>query len=208
MYIAALPEVTVAELGRPQNVWKLVFFPEGLRAEPQFEREAVHVMRGEVLKSLRLLETLPAPALVLNKGRPRASLRLDEAAYRATIEWLGRDLHLQLALRGRLGWTIPIGVIFLLSSLPIPGNPAAGVSGAPFSPIPAVLGGMLILQGILSRVWPHRIYMALDALWFTALAADTVRLVMAGGWSPLWLILGAFQVMLAVTGLRQFRRLD
>jgi hypothetical protein len=206
LYIATLNEVTVTELGKPQKVWKLVFFPEGLRAEPLFERPPVHVMRGQALKSLRLVETLPAPALVLRE-RPRASLRLDEPAYRAVVDWLGRDLLLKLALRGRLGWTIPIGVIFLLSSLPLPGNPEAGVAGAPFSPIPAVLGGALVLQGILSRVWPHRVYLALDALWFLGLAADTVRLVLAGGWSPLWLILGAFQVMLAVTGVRQFRRL-
>ena len=198
-------EVSVAELGKPQRVWKLVFFPEGMRAEPLFERPPVHVMRGEAMKVLRLVETLPAPALLL-KVKPRASLRLDEPAYQAVSEWLGRDLHLALALRGRLGWTIPIGVLFLLTSLPIPGDPAAGVAGTPFSPISAVLGGALLLQGILSRLWPHRIFLALDALWFLALAADTVRLVLTAGWSPLWLALGAFQVMLAVTGVRQFRR--
>ena len=198
-------EVTVTELGKPQRPWKLVFFPEGMRAEPLFERPPVHVMRAEAAKVLRLVETLPAPALLL-KVKPRASLRLDEPASAALAEWLGRALHLQLALRGRLGWTIPIGVVFVLSSLPIPGNPAAGVAGAPFSPIPAALGGALLLQGILSRLWPHRIYLALDALWFLALAADTVRLVLTAGWSPLWLVLGAFQVMLAVTGVRQFRR--
>jgi hypothetical protein len=193
-------------MGKPQRVWKLVFYPEGLRAEPLFDRPPVHVMRGDAVKLLRLVETLPAPALLLKKTKPRASLRLDEPAYQALSEWLGRQLHLELALSGRLGWTIPIGVLFLLSALVGPREAQAGVSGTPSGLIPALLGGALLLQGILSRLWPHRIFLALDALWFLALAADTVRLVLTAGWSPLWLVLGAFQVMLAVTGVRQFRR--
>lgn len=199
-----MTEAIVSEVGKPYQVWKLVFSADELRADPSDGRPSVHVQRSDAEKTLSIFETLPAPILILKRPR-RVALQLDETALRSVIEWLGNSLHLRIALRNRIMWTIPIGLLFLITSVPLPGDPEAGVEAVPFNAFSAVMGAALIAQGVLSRVFPHRVYLLLNAIWFAALAGDTVRSVITG-WSPLWLVVVALQIFLAFTGVRQYRR--
>ena len=87
----------------------------------------------------------------------------------------------------------------------MPAVPDAKMDPIPFDPLDACLGIFLVLQGLLSRRWPHRIYFLLDSLWFLILAVDTTLAVAAGS-SPLWLGAVVLQAWLILTGLGYWRR--
>jgi hypothetical protein len=76
----------------------------------------------------------------------------------------------------------------------------------PFDRVGFALGTGLLALGILSRIAPHRNLLLLDALWFLLLAGDTVWSVVGEGRSPLWLLLAAFLVWVAVTPVVLYRR--
>jgi hypothetical protein len=203
----AARELTVAGVSRPAQPWTLRLFPQGLRLTPQREGEAsIHTLRSEIATHVELVNFgVTRHTLVVRKPKRRV-FKLDPAAWAELLAWVGHDARLRIALRQRLGYGIPVGILVLISSLPVPGNPEAGIEGFAFNPLFAVLGVLLIAGAILARRRPHPALFLLDSAWFAVLAGTLVWRVIHGG-SPLWLILVVLQLLLVWSGVSLFRDL-
>jgi hypothetical protein len=105
--------------------------------------------------------------LVVKLGKQKVFFRLSPEAFAGFRAWVGPPTpeDLKLGLKRRLSWVMPLGVLFVLTSLPI-GN-------LPLNPVSLGLGLALVVTGTLAKLWPHRIMFALDALWFSFLAFHT-----------------------------------
>lgn len=193
------------EVGSKPRRWTLQLFRDGIRGEREDGGASFHVLRARLLDSIQVMDgLLIRRTLVVRKPR-RTTLKLEPPAFRRLSAWVGDHTLLRLALKGRLSWTIPIGILFVLGSVPLPGDPEAGIEAVPFSPVSAALGALLILQGLASKRLPRPALFLLDALWFLGLAADTLSRVWAGQ-SPWTLVIVPLQLGLAVSGLRLWRR--
>lgn len=191
----------VHEGGAPARKWTLILLPDRLRLESAGDAPSVEVPRPEIPHKVEILHGLVfRRVLVIKKGKP---FQLKPDAFAALQAWMGPPTRedLKVALRRRMGWTLPIGAIFVLGSLPI-----EGPSPQPFVPVTAGLGASLILLSVVSRLAPNRVFFLLDSIWFVGLAAETVRQVVVGESGPVWLALVAFQLAAAGSGLRQYRR--
>ena len=199
--------LTVAGLSRPVQPWSLRLFPEGLRLTPQREGEPpIHILRSELATHVDLVNFgLARHTLAIRKPRKRL-FKLDPAGWAQLTEWVGGDARLRIALRQRIGWGVPLGVLMLLTSLPVPGNVDAGIEGVPFNAFSATMGLFLIVGATLSRRRPHPALFLLDSAWFAALGGTFVWRVIQGG-SPLWLLLAALQLLLVWSGISLFRDL-
>lgn len=197
-------ELEATEIAPKRPRWRLEIAPEGLRGERE-DGESFEIPRSEFHLRAQLFDSaLTRRALVVRT--PRRILQLGPSSYRDLEAWAGKDLLLRMELRKRFGWVTVIGTILILGSLPLPADPAAGIEGAPLQVVGLALGAVLILQGILARLRPDRIYVLLDSGWFAVLAADTV-LDMVLGASPFWALAIAFQTWLAWISFRAWRRL-
>jgi hypothetical protein len=104
---------------------------------------------------------------------------------------------LKVALKRRLGWVTPLGLLFVLAALPI--------GERDWEPFSLAMGLGLILTARFSKLWPHRVFFAIDALWFAGLAANSVWLL-SHEWSWLRAGLLVLQLLLVRSGLREYRR--
>ena len=199
------PETLEASEPGGKRKWALRLFPYGLRGERQDDHTSFHVVRTNLLDSIKILDELLLKRTLVVKKPRRTTLQLQPRGFAALSRWIGEPTLLRLALKNRLSWTLPIGILYVLTSLPLPGDVEAGIDPAPFNPVWAFLGAALLFQGLASRKWALPIFFLLDALWFLALAADTAHGV-AQGESPYWLILVVLQLALAVSGLQLWRR--
>jgi hypothetical protein len=197
----------VHEAGKPQLGWTLHLYPNGLRATPDAGGADVHLLRDEAAKAWRLGEAPWGGAFIVMKKPARVSWQATDEVFDRAARWLGYAPALKMALANRLSWTVPIGLLFVLTSFPLEGNPGKGVAPIPFNPVSALLGAFLLVQGIVSRFVPHRVFFALDTIWVVALIAQNLAGIAAGA-SPFWLVLVVFQVFLALSGWRLFRRYD
>ena len=201
-------ELAVAGLSKPAQPWTLRLFAQGLRLTPQSEGEpAIHLLRSELATHVDLVKFgVTRRTLVVKKPRKR-HFKLDPEAWARLTAWIGRDARLRIALRQRLGYGVPIGILVLISSLPVPGNAEAGIEGVAFNPVFAILGVALIAGAILARRRPHPALFLVDSAWFAAVAGTLVWRVIHGS-SPLWLILVVMQLLLVWSGVSLFRDLS
>ncbi len=201
-------ELAVAGLSRPTQPWTLSLYPEGLRLTPQQGgHPSIHILRGELATHVQLLDFgVTRRTLVVRKPVKR-NFKLDPAAWPQLTDWVGRDARLRMALRQRLGYGVPLGIFVLITSIPLPGDPAAGIDAVPANPLSAVLGVLLIGSAILARRRPHPALFLVDSAWFAVLAAS-IAVRVAFGASPLWLILVALQLMLVWSGVSLYRDLS
>ena len=117
----------------------------------------------------------------------RVKLKVSEVDAASLSEWFGPPPggHLRVALRRRSAWALTIGVVWLLSSLPVAGDPVSTRPAIPFDWVAALLGAVLVLESILVRTVIRRELFLLDAAWFVGAALYTgYRLLLAN--SVLW----------------------
>lgn len=194
------------EVGRQQRPWRLRLFPQGLRLEAEDGAGSIHVLREQAVPSLHLVDG-PLARRVLSLRRPRKLvLRLEPEGFRALRRWIGPADGLRIALRGRLSYALPIGTLFLLTSIPLPADPGSGVAAVPFDAASAIMGAALLLNGLLARIRPHRLLLLLDSFWFLALAAQTAYRIGSGA-SWLWAVLIALQLSLVRSGIGLYQDL-
>ena len=189
---------------RPES-WSLRFFPNGFRVDPDAAGAApIHVNRADAEARIDLVD-FGLARRVLNVRKPgKHSFKLPADAWDELKRWLGREPRLRIALKRRVGMGIPMGILFLLSAIPLEGDAAAGIEGLAGSPLNALLGVLLIAGAILARRRPRPWLFLLDSAWFALLAASIVFSVVKGA-SPFWLVLVAFQLGLVWSGIAHFR---
>jgi len=133
-------------------------------------------------------------------AKKKLLFRLEPVVFAAVQAWIGPPTaeHLKVALKRRLGWVTPLGLLFVLAALPI--------GDRDWEPVSLALGLGLILTARFAKLWPHRVFFAIDALWFAGLAANSVWLLAHDGWSWLRAGLLVLQVLLVRSGFREYRR--
>ncbi len=202
---AEVIEVTIRS-GR-KGTWRLLLGLDSLRLEPAEGGEGIEIARSELPERIEVQEMPVGPPLLVIRKPKRVAFSFDPEGARRFRVWLGpptkRDL--KAALKRRMAWGLPIGLLFVFTSLPWKGDPAAGIEAIPFDPVSAILGGSLVLMGLLMRVWPNPLLFLTDSIWFLALAGKILWDIAKGG-SWLWMIVVVLILTAVQDGFRQFLR--
>ena len=196
-------DITATERGPVQRSWKLSL-GEGIVATSGDSATFV-LSRDEVGKSVVIMDGLFFRRTVSFKKPVGKILRMDAQSFEAFADWFGYPPMLRLCLKQRYSWIIAIGVLFVLSSMPLPGDPQKGILPISWKPLDFGLGTSLVLIGILSKKLPHRIYFLLDSVWFLLLSISTVHDILKDS-SPFWLIIVLVQLSLVASGYLSWRR--
>jgi hypothetical protein len=137
--------------------------------------------------------------MIAKPQKKKIIFRLDPEAFTAVKAWYGPLTHedLKVSLKRRLSWVLPVGVLYVLTALP------NGVM--PWEPVGFGLGVALLLTGLLAKMRPHRIFFALESLWFCLLAANSIAMLVDewGYWRFGLLLL---QLILAFQCFQEFHR--
>jgi hypothetical protein len=195
-----LARYKISEAAKPDSRWTLFIFADRLEFEaadgrvrelPWDERHGRLQLHDRAFLMRRLL--------VLKAGKKNIMFHLPPEAFDRVRAWYGPLTvdDLKVALKRRLGWVIPIGILFVLGSAPLGNND--------FQPVSFGLGIGLVLTGTLSRLVPHRIFFLLDSLWFCTLAATSI-VTLIDTWSWLRAVFLVLQIHLAWRGFQEFHR--
>ena len=191
------------ELGKKDRRWRLELRPSDLALfegdDPRpyvLLREQFHEHGAVFSEGLRVLG-LKKPKKVTFKLTPETTT--------AMADWIGKPMLARLYLKRRYAWVLPVAIIWALGSLPIAGNPEAGIQAQPFHPMGLGLGLALVITWAFAKWRPHCNLFLLDSIWFLWLAGYLIYGVVHGR-SKLWLILVALLLWMVVTGLKQFAR--
>lgn len=201
-------EISVQNAKDATDTWTLHASETGLTLERGAERYVVPA--EELGKRAALSDGVVLRGLLavsLGEGRKRDAFRIDDAATTELLRALGPDVAVRWLLGQRVRFFVVIAMIFLLSSLPIPGDPDAGIEAIPADLMGGLLGlGLLVLAGA-ARYRPQAWLFVFDAGWLVLLATTGAVQVINGSGSPWWLALDAWLVVSALTAIRVYRRL-
>lgn len=195
-----LARFPVTEAGKPAEEWSLEFYPDSLRLSPA-DGDVIQVDRAELPERVQVHDRamfIPR-VLAVKTGWRSVLFQLSPDAFAALKAWVGpptaADLH--ASLKQRLKWVTPVGVLFVLTALPL--------GRFDWDPVALALGLSLILTAQLARLWPHRVYFAVIAAWFAALAANSAWLAyLEGGWFRT--AVAVVQLLMALSSWREYRR--
>lgn len=192
----------LTEMGKTNKEWSLTLYPAHLAlAEPSTDRPYV-IIRDQVMKSATLMEGVNA--LVVEQPR-KVTLKLKPEGTVALADWIGKPVLAAHYLRRRYGWVLPVAVLWMLGSLPLPGDQAAGVEAMRFDPVGFGLGLTLVVSWAFAKWRPHPALFLVDSLWFVAMAVHLIVGVVNGR-SQGWLVLVVLLLWMVVTGLKHFAR--
>lgn len=155
------------------------------------------------MKSALLIESMNVLALT----KPvKTNYKLTPDATATLADWIGKALLARFYLRRRYAWVLPVAVIWMLGSLPLPGDTSAGVKPIPFDVIGFTLSVTLIASWALAKWRPHPVLFLVDSLWFLLLSAHLLKDVFVDGRGKGWLIFVVFALWMVVNGVKYFRR--
>ena len=197
----------VAEAGR-KGTWTISLNEDALTMAAVNGEESFHIARAAVEEKVELRESrLTNPFLIVSIPKKKVIFKLDRAQADSFKEWLGPPTMtgLKAALKRRLRWSLPIGILFVVASLPLPANPEAGIEAVPFDPVLGLFGVSLLVLSILTRIWHRRILFLLDGIWFSLLAANVAVGILRGD-SVWWTIVVILLIIGARSGFSEYRR--
>jgi len=188
--------------------WSVSLEAEALTFTALKGDESFGVRRADADEKIDLQEPwFSDPLLVVTVAKKKVIFKLKRAQLAPLKKWFGPPTirRLKAALKRRLAWNLPVGILFIITSLPLAADPESGAEAVPFDAVSAGLGASLIAIGILARLWPRRILLLLDALWYLFLAADVAFGIFRGD-SPLWTILIVILLVGAKVSFDEYRR--
>ena len=202
----------ITELARAKRKFKLTLSTKELRLETEGQPAVVLQRSDPDRQRIQMLNGLLVRRLfiVAVDKKTKLSFTLEALVYEAVTAWLGPPTaaDLQATLKQRLAWTFPLGILYILTSLPVSGNPAAGVAALPFDPFGFTLGAVLLTTAAISRWSPNRVCFILDAVWLLGLVLMNLMNVINGTSSNWWLLLILIQFHVGCEGIRQYRRFN
>jgi len=135
----------------------------------------------------------------------KASFKLTPEVTETIARWIGLPVLASIYLRRRYGWVLPVAVIWMLGSLPLPGNPESDLKPVAFDPVGFALGATLVVSWVFAKWRPHAVLFLVDSIWFAIMAGHLVVSVV-NGWSKAWLLLLVPLLWMAATGVKHFYR--
>jgi hypothetical protein len=195
-----LARYSIHEAAAPDKRWTLFIFADRLEFEAADGRLR-ELLWDDRHGRLQLQDRafLLRRIVVLKAGNKNIMFKLPPEAFERVKAWYGPLTvdDLKIALKRRMAWVIPIGILFIFGSAPIGNNP--------FEPVTFGLGVGLILTGMLSRLVPHRIFFLVDSLWFCTLAATSI-VILLDDWNWMRAVFLVLQIHLAWRGFQEFHR--
>jgi hypothetical protein len=188
------------ETAAPTKKWRILLYCDLFELEPADGRPYV-IYRDEVPERVQKFESglFLRNSIMVMIGKKNTVFQLSPDAFSAVNAWIGPpgEEDLQWALKRRLKWVTPIGLLFVFGSLPI--------GHLEWDPVALSLGLGLILTARLAKLWPSRSFFLLDSLWFACLAANSIWLLTEdwGWWRCFMLVL---QLLCVRSGWREYRR--
>jgi hypothetical protein len=194
-----LARYEVDESTVPVKKWELSLFADRLRLESPTGKDHLVLWDDRHERVQTHDRLLLRRILVVALSGKKVIFRLQPDAFAAVRAWIGPPTQedLKVALKRQFSWALPLGVLFVLSALPL--------AELPFEPVAFALGVALVLTSTLSRVRPHRAFFALESLWFCALAANSIYRLM-DRWAWLQALFLAVQMLLAWRAIQEYRR--
>jgi hypothetical protein len=190
------------ELSSRGKEWTLTLHAEHLALADSAEGRPFVILRDQMMKTAVLAE--PVGALVLTQPL-KLTFKLPAETAAALAEWIGKPALARHHLKQRYGLMLPVAALCMLGSLPLSGNPAAGVQPIPFNPLSLTLGILLAVSWAFAKWHPRPLLFLTDSIWFTATAAQLIASVVNGRSKGL-LVLLPFLLWMVVRGIQHFRR--
>lgn len=191
----------IIEAGSSEKKWMLLLYPDYFRLE-RADGELHEVDRVELPERVQMFDNPPflRRTLLAKLGKKSVFFKLSPEVFASFTAWIGPPTRedLRVSLRRRFSWVLPIGILLVLTSLPL--------GELSWDPLSFGMGLALIVTATLTKRWPHRSLFALDSLWF-AFSAAYLTWLLVEEWSWLRLMLIVLQLGLINSGLRDYFRL-
>ncbi len=198
----ALPTFEITDLSNAQKKWQLAVHEGHLALSETPGAQPYILLREGFPKQFNYSERLRALSVV----QPfKVTLKLTPEATTAVTQWFGAAFLARTHLRRRYSFVLPWAAVWILLSLPLPGDASAGLEGKAFDLMNFGLGTTLVAAWACAKWRPHPILFLVDSLWFSFVTVQ-LTLNVLGGRSKLWLFLVVFLGGMAVTGLLHFLR--
>lgn len=189
-------------MNNAKQKWTLALHPDHLALSEAPELQPYVILRDELMKSAMLIEGIRA--LVLQKPI-KATFKLEPEGVSVLGDWIGKPIMARFYLKRRYGWVLPVALLWVFGSIPIPGDPAAGREPSPFDLIGLILGLTLVGAWAWAKWRPHPVLFLVDSLWFLVMAGH-LALAVVSGRSKGWLVLVALLAWMVISGLKHFIR--
>jgi hypothetical protein len=183
--------------GSSRRPYRIDLEAEGLRLVPLEGGAVIELSRAALDDSITILDGLIIRRMIsFPKEEGKPVFRLSKAHFEQLLRWLGPPSKARLTaeIRRRTRALVPIALLFVLTSLPCPGDASSSIQAIPFDLSAMILGlGLIVIFGV-GRLYPHRVIFLLDAIWWIGLATDNFHGISTGK-------LGGFGLALAVVAL-------
>ncbi|MHC4069420.1 MAG: hypothetical protein ACYSR8_07555 [Planctomycetota bacterium] len=124
-------------------------------------------------------------------------------------EWVGPLTlkSLKSALKLRMGWSLPLGLIFVMLSAPIKWPPDSVFMELRFGWTGLALGLLLIVLSVVMRLWPCREFFLVNSGWYFLGGIKILYHITQGlsWWSGLFLL---FCFIFVLDGIAQYQRFE
>ncbi len=199
----APPAFDIEELGKKDRRWRLEIRQADLALFEGNDPHPYIILRDHFCTD-RLFFDDHIKALVLKKPK-KVTLKLTPEATKALADWIGESILAGLCLKRRYAWVLPVAIVWLLGSLPISGNPDAGIQARGVDLPGLGMGLVLVITWALAKWRPNGILFLVDSVWFLCLSAY-IGWDVVNGRSKFWLIFVAWALWMVVSGIRYFAR--
>jgi hypothetical protein len=195
--------------GRRKGLWNVTLEPEMLTLSFSKSGEEYQISKSEASEKIELLGPFLTDKFLSAKIPKKQLFELKPEQAALLKEWLGPPTvkDLKITLKKRLKWCLPLGVMFIFTSLPMSAKPEAGLEAIPFDIVGAILGVVLIGLAVMMRFWPRRELFLVNSAWFLVGAVKVSYDIIKGS-SWLWSILVLFLVMSVIEGVKQYNRFE
>lgn len=190
------------ELNARGKEWTLTIHAEHLALAESAEGRPFVILRPQMMKTAVLAEGIRA--LVLTQPL-KMTFKLPSETVAALAEWIGKGTLARHYLKQRYGLMLPAAILCMVGSLPLAGNPAAGVQAIPFNPLSLTLGILLAVSWAFAKWRPRPLLFLTDSIWFTAMGAQLIASVINGRSKGL-LVLLPLLLWMVVRGVKHFHR--
>ena len=195
--------------GIGKGIWKVTLEADALTlaAVDGPPSESIQILRADAEEKIVLQEWLIFKNLIITIQKEKVVIELERSQVALLKEWLGPPTirGLKVALKKRLNWCLPIGILFVFTSIPLPADPEVGLEAVPFDAVSAFLGASLIAISILTRIWFRRILFLWEGVWLS-LSALNLTVGIFRGDSLWWAILVIVLILGAKGSFSEYQR--
>jgi hypothetical protein len=183
--------LSLRQLGAPHN-WRVELSPGAMRfLGPSPEAGAgslVEKLEGDVLRrALTLTHSIAAkPLLAVRLPRGKLVLVLSEDDVKTMVAHVGRGAVTHAAVASHAIFDMLIGALIIMSSLG-PNDPLEPTASS-LKILWMAIGALAMGIGLGAKLRPHRVLLALDAVWMAALVANVIHDVVFGDYGVVWVL--------------------